>query len=93
MGFTKRRMEEQDGKRQEAVDIAVEAGSLERCPFHRDYISDTGDSSMAYKLANKRFTDDNLQQDWASRRELTDMIQEVIENSPGDGICPSCESF
>ena len=93
MGFTKRRMEEFGEKRKEAIRIAVEAGSLDRCPFHSDYYSDTGDPSMAYKLANKFFTDDNLEQDWESRRELTDVIKEVIEEAPGDGICPSCASF
>ena len=92
MGLTKRWMESEEAKRDEATDIAVKAGSLIRCEIHRDYVQDAGDPSMAYTLANSMFTKGGLQEDYKSRRELTDKIQEVIEQSGIDN-CPSCERF
>ena len=92
MGLTKRWMEDREAKREEATEIAVEAGSLERCEIHRDYVRDTGDTTMAYRLANTWFTTGELREDYASRRELTDVIKDVIEDS-GIDSCPSCECF
>ena len=92
MGFTKRWMESQEAERDEARKIAPQAGSLDRCDIHRDYVWDTGDPTMAYRLANKMYTEENVQNDYESRRELTDKIKRVIEDSPFDSICPSCQS-
>lgn len=89
MGLTKRWMESEEAKREEATNIAVAAGVLERCDFHEEIVCDMfGDPTDAYKLANYRFTRDQLQEDYKSPRELTDKIQEAIEES-SDG-CPFC---
>lgn len=89
MGIAKRWMEREEAKREEAKDIAVEAGVLKRCEFHDDIILDVfGDHSEAYKLANKKFSASKLREEYASRRELTDKIKEEIEDS-SDG-CPYC---
>ena len=92
MGLTKRWMESQEAKREEATDIAVQAGVLERCDIHEEIVCDTfGDPTEAYKLANAKFTADELQEDYESRRELTDKIKEAIEESSDD--CPYCEKI
>ena len=89
MGLTKRWMEREEAKREEATDIAVKASVLERCDFHKEIICDMfGDPTEAYKIANARFTAGELREEYRSRRELTDKIQEAIEES-SDG-CPYC---
>lgn len=89
MGLTKRWMESQEAKREEATDIAVQAGVLERCEFHKDIVYDTfGDPTEAYKLAKAKFAAGELQENYKSLQELTDKIKEVIEESSSS--CPHC---
>ena len=79
-------------KREEALQIALEGGAVERCPIHKDYLYDTGDPTTAYKVANRRFTDGELRENWESRQELTDAIKQIGEEA-GIDVCPSCMSF
>ena len=93
MSLAKRMMELREEQRDEAIDIAVKAGVLERCDLHWEIVWDAfGDPSEAYKIANARFTAGELHTEFKSRRELTDVIKEVIEDSGSDG-CPLCTKY
>ena len=91
MGLTKRRMELREAQLDEATNIAIEAGALKRCELHSEIVWNVfDDPSVAYRIGNARFTAGELQTDFASRRELTDMIKEAIDEAGLDG-CPLCE--
>ncbi len=90
MGLTKRLMELQEAQCEEATNIAVEAGCLEQCEYHSDMVWETfEDPAEAYKIGNARFTANELQTEFRSRRELTDAIKEAIEEAGIDG-CSIC---
>lgn len=73
----------------EAVDIAVEAGTLARCVFHDVVYDHGGDPVGVYRPANSRFTKGTLPNDYDSRSELTDMIKGVVEEVAVE--CPRCD--
>ena len=91
MGAMKRLMELRESQQIEASAIAVEADVLRRCEWHPGIlINQFTDLSLAYKIANARFTANRLDNEYASRRELTDAIQTAIKDAEIDG-CPLCE--
>ena len=90
MGQAKRHMERVEEQQQVATGIAVQAGVLERCDYHLEWVRDKlGDRAAAYKLANHKFTKGELGDTFSTRQELTDTVKEVIESAPDHG-CPSC---
>ena len=87
MGQAKKEMMRQEELLLAATDSAVEAGVLQRCPYHEDSVWDTGgDRSDAYRLGNARFTGDAR-----SRREWMDAIKNAIEQSGDD--CYYCSKW
>ena len=92
MSLVKRHMELMEEQHGVATGIAVRAGVLDRCGGH-DYVRDTWDDpANAYRFGNSMFTRGELGDTFASRRELTDKIKEVIEEA-GDHSCPGCEKM
>ena len=76
--------------------IAVDAGTLERCPVHSHMVWErTGfeeDRRSAYRLGNSRFSRGELDNDFSTRRELTDAIKAAIDDAgPCIGGCPHCD--
>ena len=88
MGFAKRQLERQEQQRSSAVDLAVEAGVLERCEHHGIAFEGGVDTESAYKLANGRFTTGALTELFDDRREMTDAIKLAIEEAPAE--CYEC---
>lgn len=82
-----------NGKREEALQIAVEGKAVEPCPIHKDVLFDTGDPTDAYKIASARWRDRELMENWESLRDLTDAIKRIAEEDTVLELCPSCESF
>ncbi|MCE9686312.1 hypothetical protein LZP73_08820 [Shewanella sp. AS16] len=85
-------IESDDQKREAALRIAIQAGTLSTCPFHDDVTYDGhGDVEAAYKLGNRLFSDDApLTNVFSSRREMTDYIQSVVNDLSGDYQCNVC---
>ena len=82
MGFTKRLIEKQEEQRVAARDIAIAAGVLKPCEFHEDCIIDCGaDIEAAYKLGNHRFSAGSLGECFDTRREMTDCINSVVQQT------------
>ncbi len=80
MGRIKHMMAEHENKRQFALEITIEAGVLETCEFHEDVVFEgRNDIEEAYRLGNKKYTDNKLSGVFASRREMTDFIKSVVE--------------
>ncbi len=93
MGQAKRELEEQECKRQTALQIALEAGVLATCELHEDcFLEGNEDIEGAYKLGNLKITNGELQGAFSSRREMTDTIKEVVEEHSA-GECPSCAKW
>ena len=91
MGITKRMMEEEEGKLEEAQRIALQAGAIQKCMVHSDVLIATYDplaEERAYKIGVARFRDKELWEDFRDYREVTDKIQEAIESAVD--LCPSC---
>lgn len=90
MGYYKQLEEQNQHKREIAIQIAIEAEVLERCEYHEECTFEGGvDISEAYKLGNKKFTNGELLDIFESRREMTDLIKEVVEESPLE--CSRCD--
>lgn len=91
MGLWKRYWEEQEDKLVEATEIAVDGGALNICEFHDVAYDVSGDPAAAYRIGNSRFTKDELRNDFSSRRELTDLIKEAIDQAPP--CCGLCDKM
>ena len=66
----------------EAIEIAIKGGALQRCKYHEHVVLDVfGDPETTYKIANAKFTSGELQAEFASRRDLTDTIKAVIDDA------------
>lgn len=89
MGAMKDQMLHEKDQRTEAIRIAVDAGILNRCPYH-DYVYAplNGDYTPAYKLGNYRLSHGLLDVRFSNSRELTDTIKAVVEDSAMEcGYC------
>ncbi len=92
MSLTKRMMEEQQEKCETAKDVAVRAGVLERCEVCDEVTNAYAeDTETAYKLANTLISrgDPLVEAFNGDRRELTDLIKEVVDEAPDDCYCES----
>jgi hypothetical protein len=79
---------EHEGKLNVALEIAIVAGVLQRCDSHDDFVfQGNNDIEDAYQVGNARFTAGNLRGTFESRREMTDLIKEVVNDHPA-GECP-----
>lgn len=90
MGAVKEWMIHHDYQLEVATDIAVEVGVLSRCEYHADIVLDNEtEHTDAYKLASWKFSRGELRDVFKTRKEMTDAIQEAIQNagSFGCGIC------
>jgi hypothetical protein len=90
MGGVKRMMEEEEGKHGVAMHIALEANVLEQCEFHDDCIyAGSEEIESAYKLGNYKLSHGEFDGVFEDRREMTDIIKEVVEDHQGDE-CFAC---
>lgn len=90
----KRELERQQDNYQVAVEIALQSGAIKECMWHEGsgmYINqfDGDKEEKAYRIANSLFSkEDSRISGFHGRREMTDTIQEVI-NEAGFR-CASC---
>lgn len=89
MGGAKRMMDQNEAQRDVAIGIALECGALRSCEIHETVYEGSRDFEAAYKLGNTKFTADKLEGVFKTRRKMTDVIKEVIEDHPAEE-CPSC---
>jgi hypothetical protein len=89
MGRAKELIFEQIEQADIAEEIAVEAKVLKRCPWHGNAYQDDFDLTAAYMLGNKKFSRNDLRGVFATRREMTDTIKQIVDSAPWD--CLSCE--
>ena len=81
MGRAKQMMAENENKRAIALGIAVEAGVLKECQYHSDTIFEgPEDITEAYKLGNSRYSKGKVSNEFKDRKEMTDIIKEVVED-------------
>jgi len=91
MGQAKHMMEEMESKRAAALSIAIQAGVIEECEFHDACYFDGGaDIEDAYKLGNHLFSQGDVKDAFDSRREMTDLIKEVVEENRVADECQWC---
>lgn len=85
MGGGKRMMEDEDHKRQVALQIALDAGVLEVCDLHEDSILEgSEDIEQAYRLGNSKFSSGKLNDLFKNRTEMTDYIKDAVESNSSD---------
>jgi len=90
MGGAKRMMEENEARRDIALQIVLEAGVLEQCEFHDDCIYLGGEEiESAFKLANHKASDGKLEGVFENRRQMTDIIKDVVEDHAAEE-CYAC---
>lgn len=95
MSAIKRLQEENEQKRQVAIDIATQVGLLTTCDYHDDEVYDPGENNYdeAYKLANSLITkkDPLVAVFEGNRKELADLIKDIT-NEFGDE-CSLCAKW
>lgn len=90
MSGTKRMIEDEDNRRNIALQIAIEAGVLKPCEYHNDIvISGNENIQSAYKLGNHKFSLGAIESAFETRREMTDTIQSVIDEYSAEE-CGAC---
>lgn len=93
MSRIKRHMEEQEARRQEALDVCISAGTIEECEFHDGiYFSGETEVEEAYKLANSRITKGEITlSDGMTRKDFTDIVKSVHDDNSASYNCSICE--
>ena len=94
MSSIKRHFEDQEQKRQIAIEIALRVGLLTKCEYHDEIIDPLENNhEEAYKLANSLITkEDALVNPFnGNRKELTDMLSSITEEF-GDQ-CSFCHKW
>jgi hypothetical protein len=94
MSATKRMLEEANQAEIEAQNILIDSGYLERCEYHEEVFNGRGENDFteAYKLANARISSGEFEPPTGySRRDYTDLIQEVAESAPEE--CHLCSRW
>jgi hypothetical protein len=91
MGGVKQKMLDDAAKEQYALDIALESGALKTCEIHEDCpLPGTLDYEAAYKLGNSRFSKGELGSIFKTRREMTDILKQVIDEYSVVDECYCC---
>ena len=84
-----------DELRDAAGDIAASTGAVTRCALHSDVLINNFDDeglTGAYKLANHKVSRGEVDLPLGlTRRDLTDAIKDVVENS--ELQCPRCQKL
>ena len=88
MGMQKRLLEEYEAQRSVAESIAIEAGVLSVCELHDETYAPGNDIEDAYKYGNDKFTKGDLRCRFEDRKELTDVIKDVVTDCPDE--CSRC---
>jgi len=94
MGGAKRMLEEQEYLEGVAAGLLIETGYLRACNAHEALMVEGDEESLqaAYKLANARVSSGAIKLEYGfSRRDLTDTIKDVAENTGDD--CSSCQKI
>ena len=89
MGFAKRELERQQECSSAATEIALRVGLLQCCEFCED-VKDSLSNNFedAYRLGDALVTDgDDLVKPFADRREMTDAIKAVVEETADSCHC------
>ena len=90
MGYWSEKMINDASIRQTALDILVEAGTLQTCEYHEgNYFEGTGDLTAAYKLANFQLSQEGGAPP-EQRRELTDAIKAAHPENSINNRCEEC---
>jgi hypothetical protein len=85
MGLQKTFVMEAEEKRAEALRIAIRAKVLGCCERHDVHYGTWEEVANAYKLGNYLLSKKELNNQYESSRELTDLIKDVVENA-----CDKC---
>ena len=94
MGEAKRLQEKEEAKQQIALQMAIEAGVIARCPVHDDFtFKGSKDIQEAYKLGNAKFNKSELKELFKTRREMTDLIKDVVEDNIFPDECYYCSNL
>lgn len=88
MGMQKRLLEEYEEQRSVAEYIAIEAGVLSVCELHDEIYAPGNDIEDAYRYGNSKFTKGDLACRFEDRKELTDVIKDVVTDCPDK--CSRC---
>ena len=93
MGAVKRLLEDAEHLSALALQVNVEAQSLEECEYHEGvYYEGSADVEDAYRLANWQITSKKMQLPYGvTRRDFTDEIKSVYEDNSGISSCYCCD--
>ena len=91
MGYWKQKQAEYEEQEHVAKRITIDAGAIHFCELPGSTFEGVEEPVAAYKLGNSRLSAGKLGETFASSREMTDLIKQVIEEQPER--CPECVRF
>jgi len=89
MDSGKRMREEHEAKLAAALEIALDAGVLDRCMAHDFIFEGLGDIQQAHELGGSRLSTGALGRCFESHDEMCDFINEVVVDHSTEE-CPRC---
>ena len=91
MSHTKRLIELAEQQRDTALKITIKADVIRECAFHEGcYYAGGCDPEEAYRIGSSMFSKNELEDLFETRREMTDTIQEVINENSAVDECQWC---
>ncbi len=85
-------MNEYDSKLAVALEIALDAGVLDRCVMHDAVFEGDGDLQHAFDLGGARLATGALGQNFDGRDDLNEFIAEVVADHRGEE-CARCREL
>jgi len=91
VGGTKSLIDDWEHQEHVARSIAIEAEVMDTCEVHGTAFVTGLEVENAYRVANARYSSGQYHDVFASRREMTDAIKRVVDNSYVE--CSLCEKM
>jgi hypothetical protein len=88
MSSIKRHMEDIEARRQEGLDLCIEAGSIQECTNHPGtYFEGEEPVETAYRLAVRKIKTGEIS---GKQRDITDSVKAAFDDNRTSGRCEEC---
>lgn len=93
MDVTKQMIEEHGRKRETAIQIALAAGVLKECEYHKGcFFKGNVELTKAFTIADNQYLEGEHVHEFKDKKEMTDIINEVVKEYSAEK-CSSCGHF
>jgi len=95
MGYSQSTMERDQELQTLGVNLCIEVRALKQCEIHEgEYFDGGNDVTDAYRLANSRVTEGEIELEAGETREtVTDAIKRAYDDNANTSCCSACEAI